>query len=522
MAGIIIERQTPAQRMAPAEQEVLKSGGKVLIFDGKKDVEVGKPTEPEKPAPETKKVEEAAAAGAEKKDEKKELSGLEALRKSLGFWKEPKKDEKKEDKGEGKAAEAAAGQEAKGGAEAAAGDKGGVDDAGAESERDKKGKFTKKPRSGITPELVETMATTAARAAVEANRASAAPDKPTEADPAADLSPADRRDLEVLSYMAKNDDRYKGLDKQFLKFTKEFGAYQADWEKENPDKQFDPEDSEHDTFYAKHEPKYDRADFDEARISMTLDSRMKERERAMEERYGKIESKLLEQELAPVLDRKAGESIHAMVQAVDPEAAKVLVEKGQEALAEQDPMTFEVLDRTASDMRVLVGELEKLSHPSGRFRFDEKNPAHKFLDEFAAGLEQSIKRMPFEDQVRDGKMFATQAELSGMPAAQRSRFWTIDNSIITEELVKSMSEGAKKVLTEQRNKLDKYAKARGLAPAKATDAAADKSAQGGQKTAAKTNSPAAATDAGNASAGTVQNHAEGAGIRTLVSKLWPS
>lgn len=520
---IITVTQTPGQSMAPAPQETIRSGGKILIFDGKRDTELGKPAPAAAAAPDDKK---AGAADADKKaDDKKTddkasaLSGLDALKKSLGFWKEDKKADDK------KAADKKAEDDKKLADDAAAkaGDKA-ADDKKADDERDKAGRFTKRPKSAITPDLVETVVQTATRAAVEANKASAAAaakdDK--KPDPTEDLSEADKRNLEVLSYMAKSDEKYKGLDRQFIKFAKESASYQAEWEKENPGKEFNPEDSDHDTFYAKHEPKYNQADFDEARINMQLDSRMRDREKQMDERYGKIEAKLLEQELAPAVDKKAGESIQAMVAAVDPEAAKVLAEKGHEGLAEQDPLAFEVLDRTAADMRVLVGELEKLNHPSGRFRFDERNPAHKFLDEFAAGLEQHIKRLPFEDQVRDGKMFATQSEIRGLPEAQRARYWTLNSDVISEELVKSMAQGAKNVLAAERAKLDKYIKAKGGGAAKAPDKADDKKAADAKPGADKPNSPAASTDAGSASASSVQNNNTGTSVQTLVSRLWPS
>lgn len=499
---VVVVEQKPAESMRVQQQPNNAVGGKVIVFDGK----------PEKPAddkPKDKKEEkppEKPAAEAKAADEK--LSeGLQALRKKLGFWKEDKPAAKADDK---KADDEKA---------AAAATKKANDEKAAENPK----AATKRPRATLTPEVVEAVTQSAVRAATEANRL-ANENKPAakEAEEDDTLSEADKRDLEVFKYLEKqNPDRYAGATKKFLKFTKEFDKYRTKWEEENPDKPFDPQAADHDQFYAKHQPPHDPDELEEARLNMKVEARLKEKDKESDERYGKLETKIIEQELAPVIDKRAASAVAAMVNEVDPELAKVLSEKGPDAVSDADPIAFEVLDKSALELRQALAELEKLSHPSGRFKFDPRNQIHGFLDRFASGLENSIKDLPVDEQVRDGKIFATQAEMRSIPKAQQGRYWTLGPEDISTALVSETASGAKKIIKVERDRIDKYIKARGLSAAKTTDDAKGADGKGGGSASSKPNSPAAATDANAASGGKLAEGAKDPAINSLVAKLFP-
>lgn len=507
-AGPVV-KQTPAEGMKIQQQSTNQVGGKITVFDGKSERELGKPADDkpkvEEPAKEDKPKVEEKKPSEEKPAETKLEDGLAALRKSLGFWKDDKKaDDKKaeEKKVETKAEEKKTEEK--------------VDE-----KAEEKPKVTKRAKSGMTPELMETVAQTAARAAVAANKA--AEPKTEKVDETADMSESDKRDLEVFQHLEQQKpEAYKGVAKQFVKFTKEFEKYRTKWEEENDGKEFDPESTDHDQFYAKHQPKYDPADLEEAKINMRLEAKLKERERDHEDRYGKLETRLLEQDLAPVIDKKAGDAVAAMVAEVDSDLAKALSEKGPDAIAESDPIAFEVLDRSAADLRGALAELEKLSHPSGRFKFDKKNPIHDSLDRFAVNLEKSIKDLPMDEQIRDGKMFATQTELRSIPEKERSRYWVLTPDDIAASLVSETAGGAKKLIEGERARIKKYAEKMGLSASKPTGDEKKDDAKGADAGNGKPKSPAAATDAGNAAA---MKMGEGAGdpaIKTLVNRLFPA
>lgn len=516
--GTLDVKQTPVEGMKVQQQTTNPVGGKVIIFDGKTDK-----TETDKAKETEKKVDGAATtakegeqkAGDKTADEKLD-DGLKALRKSLGFWKDDKKTDDKAADDKKKADDAAA---------AKAKDDKKADDKKTDDKNDKEDdrpRATKRQRSNLTPELVETVAQTAVRAAVEANKAAQPkPEKQTDAEDA--LSDADKRDLEVFKYLEKQaPDKYKGAAKQFIKFTSEYERYRTKWEEENPDKPFDPQAEEHDPFYEKHQPKHDPTDLEEAKINMRLEQKLKERDVEHDARYGQLETRLLEKDLAPVIDRKAGEAVAAMVGEVDKDLAKVLLEKGPDAVAEADPIAFDVLDKSAADLRGALTELEKLSHPSGRFRFDKNNPIHDSLDRFAVGLERSIKGLPMDEQIRDGKMFATQTELRSIPENQRGRYWVLTPEDIGAHLVQETAAASKKIIESERARIEKYAKSRGLVAAKSTDDGKGGGAQSSGGTSDKPKSPAASTDAGNAAAMKVGDTAGDPAIKTLVSRLFPS
>lgn len=498
---VVVVEQKPVESMRVQAPERNAVGGKVIVFDGKSDKVDA--TKDDKKA-ETKPEEKAAEA---KGADERLSDGLQALRKRLGFYKEEKPADKAE-KTDDKKVEAKA-----------------EDKADDKKTDDEKPKVTKRPRSSVTPDLVEAVTQSAVRAATEATKiANESREKPkAAADDSETLSDADRRDLEVFKYLEKtNPTKYEGASKKFLKFTKEFDKYRTKWEEENQGKEFDPQAEDHDQFYAKHQPPHDPDDVEEARINMRVEAKLKEKDRESDDRYGKLETKIIEQELAPEIDKRAAGAVAAMVGEVDKDLAKVLAEKGPDAVAEADPIAFDVLDRSASDLRQALAELEKLSHPSGRFKFDDKNRIHGFLDSFATNLERSFKNLPLDEQVRDGKVFATQAEMRSMPKEQRSRYWAMGPEDIAAALVSETAAGAKKIIATERERIDKYLKARGLTATKTTDDEKAKEGKGNGSASSKPNSPAASTDANAAAGGKLGEAAVDPSIKTLVTKLFPA
>lgn len=491
-----VDKQSPPKPMAPHQPEEIKTvGGKVFMFDGKTRKSTDDGADPgKKPDP---------VVLPEKKDDSTDMKpALDALRERLGF-KKKEPEVKKEEK---------AAEEVK------------VDVKPAEEKKepdDKPKAVARKVRPGLTKEVVEAVAESATRAALEVGRvAREKSDKVQDADP--ELSDSDKRNYEVIQFMESKSPSHKGLSKKFIKFvTKDLPAYRDSWEKENPGKEFDPKSEDHDSFYEKHEPQYDQGEFDNARIDVRVEAGVRERTREIEEKYSSVETEVIEQKLMPEIGRRVAESVHEMVQMVDPQAAKYILEKGADQFAESDPIAFEALDRAAADLQAFLVELEKLTHPSGKFRFKKDNPVHGKIDRFAADLEAGIKALPVEDQIKDGKLFATVAEFRTIPETQKDGYWMLDLDTIRSEIVKNHAQIASKIISTEQKKLESWQKKYSNGSANTTDGKTDGSSSVRARV-EKPNSPAAAVDAGAASSGRVEDMSRGSPIQTLVNKMFPS
>lgn len=448
------------------------------VFFGEKKEEQKEPEkkeEPVKPDPDA----------TETKPPKKEEPGpsiddkLKRLKESLGYVSR-KKPEAKEENGAEPAAQKAEPEKAEVEPEE-------------KKEDAKESKVTKRPsRNDLLPGVVESAVTAATKAAMEASR----PHAPREAAPSEpDLTGEDARDYKVMKRLESDmPEKYRGLSKKFLRYVEDLKTYRTQWERDHRGESFDPDASEHSKFFEQYEPQYDPEDFDEAKFNLRADSLKQKWEAEQNEKLSKVEEKLVEFELHPKIRQAVGAATNDFVRAVDPKAAEILSTKGMDALKAEDEIAFDVMDNMAVGLNQAVAEIERLSHPSGKYKFNPNNQTHQMLERVAGIIEQRTKELPIEEQVRDGKLFATNHEFNNMPAEQRSRYWSLSYDLLKQEIIKDAAQTAKKIIDAERQKIEKYVKSKGLSAAKTSQTQDAQKPEKQPVSSPKAKSPAAATE----------------------------
>lgn len=299
-------------------------------------------------------------------------------------------------------------------------------------------------------------------------------------DPYAGLSANERRQLEVIEFLNKNE-KYKGrnLVKEVRTFWEKEAEFVAKWQKEHPEEKFDESLPEVASWYQKNEASIPDADeIDDAKVEMRVD---KVRQELLQKQEEAEALRRMEQDretrvakVKPISEQKAVESVVELISQV-PEF-KELVKDGKltkEAVAkmqEMDPETTDLLDREAVNLKVRVKEFNDLTmlgeyvqlDPTKRVKTDYGDTImpHNDIIEAHMELEQRIFSQPVEKQIHNGKRFVTRQEyvtrrnaiLQGQGSDDQKkarvselddRVWTVSNSDIRDMLV---AQSAKKVI----------------------------------------------------------------------------
>jgi len=306
----------------------------------------------------------------------------------------------------------------------------------------------------------EDMAKLAGQAAAEALKQSDANSR-TEQAPAVDSVELDEEDqgtYEIFSQMEKsNPDKYKGISKKFADFVESSKEYQKEWMAKNPDDEFDPESDEHAAFYEKHEPKYTQKDFKKAEKRVDMADVLGEVEQKYQEKIEELEDKLSRRtESQPQARETAESAIKEMVAQVSPEMEKIIDEKGLEEAEKADPLVYDKISQAAETISTMVYEIEQNKSRSGIFTPNSRNETHKYVSDFIKGREQYVKSLPTSSQTWNGKSFATNSEFNRMSNADKERHWTIDSTLLKNELVKEISQTVNADIEQSRKMLERY------------------------------------------------------------------
>lgn len=300
----------------------------------------------------------------------------------------------------------------------------------------------RKPRKPVRDEedddtRIEEAADRAAQKVLEGTQKVQPAQEPKQDDFESTLPLEYRRDLEVLRRMEQDNPTAKGVVDRTLAFYKKEDNYIDQWEKDNPGKEFNAEDPEHEEFYAQ-TPKFDNYAFDRAKETLIEERAVRRAEEKQTERETKFRAELAIRDAEPEIRKAGGEAVYAMLNQVHntiPDALKSLVEKvtvdGKEVerlvltkettekLLQEDEFLFDLLNENSEKVRVLVEEVQKLVRFGKHYPEDfnkvveikssgEKIYPHQFLHQHAISLEQELAKMPVDETLKDGKKFITQ------------------------------------------------------------------------------------------------------------------
>lgn len=387
---------------------------------------------------------EAEGETVEKEDSTEEVeSNLFELRKMMGL--ETKEEKENESKAEEEPAEEAEEEE--------------VEEEGEEEpvaeEKPKKRLKKKEPAPSY-----EDMAKLAGQAAAEALKQSDANSR-TEQAPAVDSVELDEEDqgtYEIFNQMEKsNPDKYKGISKKFAGFVDSSKEYQKEWMAKNPDDEFDPESDEHAAFYEKNEPQYTQKDFKKAEKRVDMADVLGEVEQKYQDKIEELEDKLSRRtESQPQARETAESAIKEMVAQVSPEIEKIIDEKGLEEAEKADPLVYDKISQAAETISTMVYEIEQNKSRNGTFTPNSRNETHKYVSDFIKGREQYVKSLPASSQTWNGKSFATNSEFNRMSNSDKQKHWTIDSTLLKNELVKEISQTVNADIEQSRKMLERY------------------------------------------------------------------
>lgn len=238
------------------------------------------------------------------------------------------------------------------------------------------------------------------------------------------VSEADKRMLETMERMGKENPQYKNLAAETMQFWQQEQAYIKDWEARHPGQKFDEDAEEHNSFYES-EP-----DFEEDDFTLTREKIIEERaeQRATEKITRSTDKERKKAEFAqkfessePEIRAAASEKVHIMISQALPDIAEqmkngdkiVLSEELETKLKTEMPEIHEILLDNAERVNALVIELNRLARfgdeykPNPNFRVklgngDTIHPHAEIMDTVSA-LEKRMLEKPPQETLRDGK-----------------------------------------------------------------------------------------------------------------------
>ena len=269
------------------------------------------------------------------------------------------------------------------------------------------------------------------------------------------LSKSDEKMVARLKKLEEINPTYAGASDNYLSFKDKEKQYQAAWEKQNPDSEFEPEDSEHSRWYEKNEPSVDSDDFEEAKEALVRD----QAEKAVEERIRKEFEPLKRKQAEESAVAKAAPKIEKSLQtigrnaaaAIDPEFGKL---KDLSKIGEDNPIAAEILTDAANRWMPIAQAASLLysGHP-----VDDNNPVFQEVGKLVGSLEEQVSQLDDDAQVRNGKQFATISQYSKMSPREQARHWYIGEDELVEFVDKRMAYEAKTRYSAEVERIEKNA-----------------------------------------------------------------
>ena len=428
----VVEKPAGVQRAFPLEEE---------------------PEQPEQPEEPTESVDNAEPETESTSEETEEKTDtVDSFMDRLGFKKKPKasSEEPPEENKEDASEDADAPQEEE-------------PEEPQEAEEPEQEEATEKPKrkrkrvEGIDAEDIKEIIRETAQSVSQNNLPHPEQVPEPQAKPESEIEKKNKSDLDAFGEM-ESDPRYSGIRARYLEYLTKLSDYKAQWTKENSDSQFNLDDIEHEEFIASNQPKYDANDFSDAKITVKARALVQEQDSKYRQELDDLRASVEEGNMKEELQTASNSSIAEVVKIADESYLKVVQDGGGDALKDADPIAHDVLNDVLAQHDKHLYELEKLSHPSKKFRVNSNNKIHQELLEFAAKKEADISKLPAKDQMHEGKRFATARQWASIPQGQRANYWTLQPEHIKAMYISDIGSQAKQRIDGQREVFDKYVK----------------------------------------------------------------
>lgn len=288
-----------------------------------------------------------------------------------------------------------------------------------------------------------------------------APDKPKEPE----LSPTNKRRLQILERMAKDDPESKELPAKFLAAVTNEAKYRKDWEAAHPKEKFDPESPDHEAFFSSNDVEWDEDAYELARENVIRTEAAAEAQAKIKPEFDKMDARERARAAIPAILTHQATTAKLLFDGLGADFAKVLKPTGEidheeiKRLTDENPIynqVFPIADHTEK----IAGEIYRIAN--GIAQFEPKNKLHAEIADFVTGQEESLKKLPAEEQQNpDGKLFATAAEWSKMDATARAKHWHFTEEHLSSIYAAQAASKAKKIISDEEEKFKNIAEKRG-------------------------------------------------------------
>jgi hypothetical protein len=316
----------------------------------------------------------------------------------------------------------------------------------------------KAPAPAIDPIKVATAAGTAVAKEILREQK---PAKPSEKAPEELLKSDDLHEYEVAKYLAESDPKFKDAPRVVLEHVKKAEAYASRWEQENKGKVFDPNDEEHDAFYAAIEKPWADHEFRKAEMEMAAERVAERKSKGSDQKIQELEAENARVSLAPVVERTYTAAAAVLAHKMGEEIHDKIV-KGFDKFSEEDPVTANAMASAIGPLQPIIEAAIQLDDPKMRFKFDPKNEAHMEWNRLLLEKESQLEGSTDEK----GRILVSRADYVAMSPAQRAKHFFLDTGRFIEELVNDAADSAKKMIEEENKRLEKFAARAGYVKSK--------------------------------------------------------
>lgn len=238
------------------------------------------------------------------------------------------------------------------------------------------------------------------------------------------LSPDERYEYEVFQKMGGD------LAKRFLEVAGVTARYKADWEKKNPGNHFDPEDSEHDAFFADNQIKYDKLAFRRAEAKLANEGEENPKVKELERQNAEIRAEQRLRSLEPQIREVFADNIEQLIGVLDKDVAKAARESKEKLLSEY-PEEGEELVTAASALEAISFEAHRILEVGASP--EPGNRAQQHILSLIRQQEALIPRQPRDQRLDpEGRDFATWDQWVSMTPNQQANHWHLGAREVTD------------------------------------------------------------------------------------------
>ncbi len=282
----------------------------------------------------------------------------------------------------------------------------------------------------------------------------------------------EREEYAVIQRMETEFPKFAGKAKAFADSIVNASKYQQQWEEAHPGETFDPEDSQHDAFYAKNDVNIDQNHYSRTLARMESQQTLEKGESKLAKRLAELEAKEKLRDAEPKIQAAGAAAEISFFSMAGDEFAKVVDPNGNidaaeiKRIVEADP-SKSVIVQVAGLVPAFAKDLHKLVN--GLVEFDEKNKGHVFIDNFATRYVKTVKEMPAAAQAAFGARlnkensgtFIPPSQYNKLSAEERSQHWTLTEPDLARLYAAEQIDIAQKTIAEEENGFEARAKARG-------------------------------------------------------------